>query len=397
MIITKKFSFESAHRLLNLPVGHKCRKLHGHSYEMTLIIKGTPSAETGFILDYAEVSKLGNDIADDLDHSVLVASPDVHLLRTALDLDSKVVVFPQSNTSCEFMAKTLLVCLARGLSNLPNAEQVLHPTKGSVEDISITLSETRKTICKASLSDMGYQNIIDFLRDRAGNKYTYMVVYPTEGEGQRSLKVIDKNDSLERIRAFIKAYDSESPQDEKRNAQESQDDWEEEIEEKESKGSAEDILSVLRRMTEEDRSQVDSARFVLNNVRDILVAVLDGVNSGVITSVNAIPVNLLSSCDNDCVHCDELCPMRRSVPTSSILTSMYRQAMSERGVRPFTGLLSFNKKLFELNFRYAQDLSSGLRGGMSPQEKHDLSIHHDVIQFLSEHILTPVSKFGRDK
>ena len=106
--------------------------------------------------------------------------------------------------------------------------------------------------------------------------------------------VIDKNDSLECIRAFIKAYDSESPQDEKRNAQESQDDWEEEIEEKESKGSAEDILSVLRRMTEEDRSQVDSARFVLNNVRDILVAVLDGVNSGVITSVNAIPVNLVS-------------------------------------------------------------------------------------------------------
>jgi hypothetical protein len=57
---------------------------------------------------------------------------------------------------------------------------------------------------------MGYQNVIDFLKDTAGNKYTYMVVYPTEGGGQRSLKVIDKNDSLECIRAFIKAYDSES-------------------------------------------------------------------------------------------------------------------------------------------------------------------------------------------
>jgi 6-pyruvoyltetrahydropterin/6-carboxytetrahydropterin synthase len=41
MIIYKKFSFESAHRLPNVPAGHKCGRMHGHSYRVTVYVKGS--------------------------------------------------------------------------------------------------------------------------------------------------------------------------------------------------------------------------------------------------------------------------------------------------------------------------------------------------------------------
>ena len=47
MDIYKTFTLEAAHRLPNVPAGHKCARLHGHSFGIELHVSGEPGAETG--------------------------------------------------------------------------------------------------------------------------------------------------------------------------------------------------------------------------------------------------------------------------------------------------------------------------------------------------------------
>jgi len=68
--IAKKFSFEAAHWLPNVPDGHKCKNLHGHSYTAELKIQGEVD-ENGFIVDFSEVSRVAKPLFKKLDHSLL--------------------------------------------------------------------------------------------------------------------------------------------------------------------------------------------------------------------------------------------------------------------------------------------------------------------------------------
>ena len=40
MEIFKEFTIEAAHSLPNVPVGHKCGRLHGHSFRIELHVRG---------------------------------------------------------------------------------------------------------------------------------------------------------------------------------------------------------------------------------------------------------------------------------------------------------------------------------------------------------------------
>ena len=42
MDIFKVFTIEAAHRLPNVPQGHKCARLHGHSFRIELHVSGEP-------------------------------------------------------------------------------------------------------------------------------------------------------------------------------------------------------------------------------------------------------------------------------------------------------------------------------------------------------------------
>ena len=64
--VSKKFSFEAAHSLPHLPVGHKCRNVHGHSYVVEIFCTG-PLDERGFVVDYAEISAAMKPVVDQLD------------------------------------------------------------------------------------------------------------------------------------------------------------------------------------------------------------------------------------------------------------------------------------------------------------------------------------------
>src|SRR4249919_1799381 len=71
MDIFKVFRIEAAHRLPNVPPGHKCARLHGHSFAVELHVGGTPDAHTGWIMDFGDVKKIFQPIYDRLDHHYL--------------------------------------------------------------------------------------------------------------------------------------------------------------------------------------------------------------------------------------------------------------------------------------------------------------------------------------
>jgi 6-pyruvoyltetrahydropterin/6-carboxytetrahydropterin synthase len=71
MRIWKEFGFEAAHRLPRLPDGHKCRRLHGHSYRVRVHIEGDVDPELGWVTDFADIGSAFEPILALLDHSYL--------------------------------------------------------------------------------------------------------------------------------------------------------------------------------------------------------------------------------------------------------------------------------------------------------------------------------------
>lgn len=69
--IGKQFSFASAHQLHGLPKGHKCGRLHGHNYTVDVIIQSQALDETGFVIDYGELSFVKDFIDKEIDHKNL--------------------------------------------------------------------------------------------------------------------------------------------------------------------------------------------------------------------------------------------------------------------------------------------------------------------------------------
>ena len=63
--------FEAAHRLPNVPDGHKCARLHGHSFRVELHVRGAVDAHTGFVMDFADIKAAFKPTYDRLDHYYL--------------------------------------------------------------------------------------------------------------------------------------------------------------------------------------------------------------------------------------------------------------------------------------------------------------------------------------
>ncbi len=71
MEIYKEFVFEAAHRLPNVPPGHKCARLHGHSWRGTIYVCGPVDETRGWIMDYSEIWQAFQPIYEQLDHHYL--------------------------------------------------------------------------------------------------------------------------------------------------------------------------------------------------------------------------------------------------------------------------------------------------------------------------------------
>jgi 6-pyruvoyltetrahydropterin/6-carboxytetrahydropterin synthase len=71
MEIFKEFSFEAAHRLPYVPAGHKCARLHGHSFKVEVHVGGEVDPSTGWIIDFAEIKDAFGPLHALLDHNYL--------------------------------------------------------------------------------------------------------------------------------------------------------------------------------------------------------------------------------------------------------------------------------------------------------------------------------------
>lgn len=75
MEIFKEFTFEAAHRLPEVPPGHKCARLHGHSFRVALHVRGPVDPRTGWILDFADIAAAWQPMHAVLDHHYLNEVP----------------------------------------------------------------------------------------------------------------------------------------------------------------------------------------------------------------------------------------------------------------------------------------------------------------------------------
>lgn len=71
MRIYKEFQIEAAHLLPNLPEDHKCRRLHGHSYRISIHVEDKPDVKLGWVMDFAELGRMFQPVFDRLDHRYL--------------------------------------------------------------------------------------------------------------------------------------------------------------------------------------------------------------------------------------------------------------------------------------------------------------------------------------
>ena len=70
MDIFKAFTFEAAHMLPEVPEGHKCKRLHGHSFRAEIHVSG-PVDEKGWVMDFADIKEAWQPLHAVLDHHYL--------------------------------------------------------------------------------------------------------------------------------------------------------------------------------------------------------------------------------------------------------------------------------------------------------------------------------------
>ena len=69
--LAREFTFEAAHLLPKAPEGHKCRRLHGHSFRVEIAVEGEVNPATGWFLDYGDIRGQVEPLRQQLDHHYL--------------------------------------------------------------------------------------------------------------------------------------------------------------------------------------------------------------------------------------------------------------------------------------------------------------------------------------
>jgi 6-pyruvoyltetrahydropterin/6-carboxytetrahydropterin synthase len=115
MEIFKEFTFEAAHRLPHVAEGHKCGRLHGHSFRTRLYVQGPVGERSGWVMDFADVKAAFRPLYDRLDHNYLneidgLENPTSEViarwiwrrLRPSLPQLSRVEIFETCTSGCVY-------------------------------------------------------------------------------------------------------------------------------------------------------------------------------------------------------------------------------------------------------------------------------------------------------
>jgi 6-pyruvoyltetrahydropterin/6-carboxytetrahydropterin synthase len=69
--VFKEFTFDAAHWLPNVPKGHKCGRMHGHTYRVVICVEGPVDEETGFVIDFGDLKEIVRPYIEGFDHICL--------------------------------------------------------------------------------------------------------------------------------------------------------------------------------------------------------------------------------------------------------------------------------------------------------------------------------------
>ncbi|MBM4363770.1 MAG: 6-carboxytetrahydropterin synthase QueD [Deltaproteobacteria bacterium] len=113
--LIREFRFESAHRLPRVPPGHKCARLHGHSFKVEVAIRGPVDPATGWFIDYDVVDSAFRPLLEQLDHHYLNEVPGLdnptsevlarwvwERLQPSLPQLERVIVHETCDARCEY-------------------------------------------------------------------------------------------------------------------------------------------------------------------------------------------------------------------------------------------------------------------------------------------------------
>jgi 6-pyruvoyltetrahydropterin/6-carboxytetrahydropterin synthase len=116
--LTKSFRFEAAHDLPTFPDGHKCRRLHGHSFRFDVVVEGDVDPKTGYLIDYGDIKKATEPLVQRLDHYYLneiegLSNPTSEVLakwlfdrlKPALPQLTAIIVHETCTSVCEYRGK----------------------------------------------------------------------------------------------------------------------------------------------------------------------------------------------------------------------------------------------------------------------------------------------------
>jgi 6-pyruvoyltetrahydropterin/6-carboxytetrahydropterin synthase len=115
MELRKTFHIEAAHRLPNVPAGHKCARLHGHSWRIEVAIEGPVGEHTGWVMDFADLKAAFQPVHERIDHHYLNDIPGLenptserlalwiwNELKPRLPLLSELVVAETCTSACVY-------------------------------------------------------------------------------------------------------------------------------------------------------------------------------------------------------------------------------------------------------------------------------------------------------
>jgi 6-pyruvoyltetrahydropterin/6-carboxytetrahydropterin synthase len=103
--ITKNFKFEASHRLFNMPKGHPCGNLHGHSYVVKVTISTEELNNQCMVTDFGNLKPFQIWLDVNFDHATILNLKDTKLYEALKSFDFKITTMPNGDPTAENMAE----------------------------------------------------------------------------------------------------------------------------------------------------------------------------------------------------------------------------------------------------------------------------------------------------